>query len=201
MTKIPSLKLPDPPAPLRIGLIAGADASRALRSALSATPDVSLTTQGGLPQTSVSPPIEWFDDLRVLIAQGPVDALVLNVSPRMSVELVVLAVERGRHVWQPPPLARNFSEAVETVRRTRGSEVIYRVGSWWEHVRPAVQGTIASDEAAVAPPERRDEIRRPILSHVAVSAAGPNLVRDASHDAQPCPTLGPARGAVAAIKF
>lgn len=122
-----------PAPPLRIGLVADADALAPLRAAL-ARPTMHLAAQGGMRQADALPGGPWFDDTRVLIAQGGIDALLIHTAPRVSAELARIAVEHGIHVWRSAPLARRFNEAAELVSAARGGGAVYRVASWWEHV-------------------------------------------------------------------
>lgn len=169
----------EPSPPVRIGLIAPAEVAVAYTAVLASGEGLQLSAQGGLPQTAAADGVPWFDDLRVMIAQAPLDALVLAVSPRLGTELAPIAAgaaEHGRHVWRPPPLARNFSEAVELVRRMQATDVVFRVGSWWEHVYEAVVGAVG--RAAPKTPDdddRPDELPAITLSDVDLSAAGPEL--------------------------
>lgn len=162
-----------------MGLIAPAGLAELYAPVIASHPGLVLAAQGGMPQTTTAPNAPWFDDLRVMIAQAELDGLILAVSPRQGVELAAIAagaVDRLRHVWRPPPLARNFSEAVETVRRMRASGVVFRVGSWWEHIGETVIAAMGRTPHGVKPEaDAADGTSTIALSDVDVSAVGPGI--------------------------
>lgn len=153
-----------PASPLRVGLIADADDAPRYAEAVRACASLELCAQAGMSQPAALPDVAWFDDTRVLIAQGDIDALLLATSPRMGAKLGELAMAHGVHVWRPPPLSRNFAEAIEVVRRLRDTEVVYHVSSWWDHVGEEV-GQALDLEADY----------EPVFSELHVSATGPSL--------------------------
>jgi predicted dehydrogenase len=147
---------------LRIGLIT--DEPRTWGPLIANCPQTTLAAQAGMPRAAALPEAEWFDDSRALVARAEIDGLLLLTSPRAATELTRYAAERGVHVWRPPPLARNFAEAAEAVRRAEAGEIVLRVASWWEHV----QGLIRDAE--------RSASLRPIrLTEIDVRTVGPPL--------------------------
>ena len=155
---------PTAAAPLRVGLLADADEAPRYAEALRQCPSLELCVCAGMPQEAVPDDAEWFDDTRVLIAQGGVNALIIGSSPRVGVSVGEMALERGVPVWRPPPLGRNFAEAVEVARRLQTTDVVYHVASWWEHV-----GAELSWALGVEP------TYKPVFSEVHVNAPGPPL--------------------------
>jgi len=99
-----------------------------------------------------------------LVAQGGIEALVIGASPRVGLVMGDVAQSHGVHVWRPPPLGRNFSEAIEIARQLRDAEIAYRVGSWWEHVADDIRWAMDFEDGF-----------KPIVSELHVSAAGPEL--------------------------
>ncbi len=151
-------------APLRVGLIADADEAPRYAEAVRRCSGLELCASAGMPQDVAPAGVEWYDDTRVLIAQGGVDVIVTGSSPRVGAALGEIAAEHGVHVWQPPPLGRNFAEAIEAARRLKTTETVYRVASWWEHVGAQVRWALNFEPGC-----------KPLFSEVQVSAAGPAL--------------------------
>jgi predicted dehydrogenase len=149
---------------LRVGLLADADEAPRYGAALRACPGLELGACAGMPQGAAPSGAEWFDDTRVLIAQGDLDALVIGSSPRVGVAVGHVALEHGLPVWRPPPLGRNFAEALEVARRLQATDVVYRVASWWEHVQAELHWALGFDAGC-----------KPVFSELHVSAAGPPL--------------------------
>lgn len=151
-------------SPLRVGLIADAGEAPRYAAAIGACAALELCAQAGMTQNEALPAVQWFDDTRVLIAQGGIGALVIATSPRAGVRVGELAIGHGVHVWRLPPLGRSFAEAVEVARRLRAVEVIYRVASWWDHAGEDIRWALGFDAGC-----------EPIFSEVHVSTAGPPL--------------------------
>lgn len=152
------------PPRLRVGLIADADEAPDYADALRACPAMELCAQAGMPQDAAPTDVHWFDDTRVLIAQGGIDALVIATSPRLGVQTGDTAAAHGVHVWRPPPLGRSFAEAIEVARRTQLVEVVYRVASWWDHAGEGIRWALGFEGGC-----------EPVFSEVDVSATGPPL--------------------------
>jgi predicted dehydrogenase len=157
-------KTPAVDSQLRVGLIADADETPLLAEAVRACRAFELRAQAGMPQNAAAPDVQWFDDTRVMIAQGEIDALVVATSPCTGVSVGDVAVAHGVHVWRRPPLGRNFAEAVEVARRLEGIAVVYRLASWWDHVEAQVRWALGLEDGC-----------KPVFSEVQVSAAGPPL--------------------------
>jgi predicted dehydrogenase len=155
---------PAPATPLRVGLIADTEEVSRYTDAIGGCARLELCAVAGMARDAVPKDLAWFDDTRVLIAQTGVNALVIGSSPRVGVALGELAAEHGVHVWRPPPLGRNFAEAVEVTRRLKTSETVYRIASWWEHVEALVRWAMGVGVGF-----------EPVFSEVGVSAAGPGL--------------------------
>lgn len=151
-------------APLRVGLIAGPDEAETHAAAIRACAALELCAQGGMEQKVALPDVEWFDDTRVLIAQGGIEALIIATSPRDAVKLGEIASGHGVHVWRRPPLGRDFAEAVEVARCLAAARVVYRIASWWEHAESEIRWALKCTEGS-----------EPVFSDVRVSAAGPPL--------------------------
>jgi len=150
--------------PLRVGLIAEAEEVGAYLEALRATSALELVAQGGMPQPAALPAVPWFDDTRVLVAQGGVQALIIAGAPRVGVNVGAIALERGVHVWRPPPLGRSFAEAVEVARQVQAAGAVYRVASWWDFAGGDVRWALEFEEGCT-----------PVFSELRVSVAGPAL--------------------------
>jgi predicted dehydrogenase len=148
----------------RVGLVAEAAEAVTYADALRACRRLDLCSQAGMPQAAALPKVQWFDDTRVLIAQGEIDAVVIATSPRAGVNLGDVAAAHGVHVWRSPPLARNFAEALEVTRRLQTIDVVYRVASWWEHVGADIRWALRAAPGFEA-----------IFSELDLSAAGPPL--------------------------
>ncbi|MBU0618285.1 MAG: hypothetical protein KKI02_11245 [Planctomycetes bacterium] len=151
-------------APLRVGLIADADEASRYAEALRQCASLELCVCAGMSQKAVPDGAEWFDDTRVLIAQGGVNALIIGSSPRVGVSVGEMALERGVPVWRPPPLGRNFAEAVEVARRLQTTDVVYRTASWWEHIEAELSWALGVEPTC-----------KPVFSEVHVNAPGPPL--------------------------
>jgi predicted dehydrogenase len=149
---------------LRVGLIAGAEEAPRYAEAVRACPAMELGAQGGMPQNAALAGVPWFDDTRVLIAQGGIQALVIATAPRAGASLGQVAAAHGVHVWRQPPLGRNFAEAIEVARRLRTVEVVYRTASWWDHVGEDIRGALGLKGGC-----------EPLFSEVSVGAGGPPL--------------------------
>jgi predicted dehydrogenase len=149
----------------RVALVAEAAEAAAYADALRACRTLDLCAQAGMPQAAALPKVQWFDDTRVLIAQGEIDAVVIATSPRAGVNLGDVAAAHGVHVWRPPPLARNFAEALEIRRRLQTIDVVYRVASWWEHVGADIRWALRTTAAGF----------EPIFSELDLSTIGPPL--------------------------
>jgi predicted dehydrogenase len=147
---------------LRVGLIAEADEADAYVTAVRACPELELCAQAGVAQQAAAKGVEWFDDMRVLIAQGGISAVIISASPGSTADLCEVAATEGVHVWMRPPLGRNFAEAVEVARRLQRITVVCRIGSWWDHVRDEIRATLAEADG-----------REPVFSEIEVSTPGP----------------------------
>jgi predicted dehydrogenase len=150
--------------PLRAALIAPADAAPAHVEALARTGRFRLAAQGGLPQNAVAPGVAWSDDLRVLLAQSELDAVLLAGSVRDSVELAADALGRGLHVWRQPPLGRTFAETTDLLRRAREAERVLHVPSWWDQIREGVRGLMRAEDGF-----------RAAASELRIATVGPEL--------------------------
>lgn len=146
-----------------VGVIADPDVLPALLAACPAA-GLRVTALSGAPQSSAPPGVTWFDDTRVLIAQGGATAVLLAGSPRDGVELAALAFDAGLHVWRLPPLGRSFAEATESVLRARGEERRYRIASAWEPIRDHIRALTTRNNGA-----------HPVFSDIHVSRCGPPL--------------------------
>ena len=152
----------EPPETIRIGLIAeGVEAER-YAAALRGCPAFDWCAQAGLRQSDALDGAAWYDDTRVFFEQSGVEAVVLALSTRAGVELAADAARGGLHVWRPPPLGRDFAEAVQVADFAREGAVCYRVGSWWSHVADSIRAALPDGAAAA-----------PYLSELAVSTGGP----------------------------
>lgn len=156
----------DPAAETRIpvGLIADARREPAFRAAIKACDEFELAAVGGeRPSDNAgnAGDEQWFDDPRVLVVQSGVRAVVLAAATRMALALADAAAEVGVHVWRTPPIGRGFTEATEIVRRQRRLGTVYRIGSWWDHVR----------EAALNCPELQDGFK-PAFAELDVRTRG-----------------------------
>jgi predicted dehydrogenase len=120
--------------PLRVGLIADSVQTGRLGPLIDACLALHLQGQAGMPQRDARPDAPWYDDVRVLLGRPELDAVLLATSPRGVLELRDALAERPLHVWQWPPLGRNFTEAAEAVKWIRRYPAVYRVASWWDYV-------------------------------------------------------------------
>lgn len=152
------------PRLIRVGLVADAETFGTLADAIQACSSLHLHAQYGPPQATARKAIPWFNDARVLITQGGVEAVVISLATRAAIELANLALDEHLHVWRPAPLARNFAEGVDIVRRTHAAGVVYRVASWWEQAAPIIRNLPPMTPAF-----------SPIYSTVDARAAGPPL--------------------------
>lgn len=152
------------PSRRRVGLIATPDLATPLADAIRTCAAFELCAHAGLAKSDALPGVEWFDDTRVMIAQGGVEALVIADATRPAVELAELAAARGVHVWRTPPLARSFAEAVEILKRQAPRSTAYRLASWWDAAAMGVLDLL-----------NRLEGFRPMFSEVYVSSDGPTL--------------------------
>ena len=162
------------PTKLRVGLVAAAEEAALLIPAILDRPEFELAAQAGLPQAAAKPELKWFDDRRVMLAQAEVQVVILTGSTRSLVELSRSALERGQHVWRLPPLGRDFSEAIDGVRRAREARSLYRVASWWESVNERVRDAVKKAECA-----------KPPFVELLLGATGPTLAswRSSENDA------------------
>jgi predicted dehydrogenase len=151
-----------PAGPLRIGLIADPQRLKPLAQVVESCVLVHLVAQAGMPQAAALRDAAWFDDPRVLIAHPELEAVLLATAPRKAALMAGLAAGRGLHVWQLPPLACTFAEAVETAGRARKLATIYRVASWWEYVAENVWHELRWPTAF-----------KPLYSNLHTSAPGP----------------------------
>jgi predicted dehydrogenase len=151
-------------SPLQVGLLADADEAPRYAEAVRRCPRLELCACGGMPQGAAPDGTEWFDDTRVLIAQGGIDVLLIGSSPRTGVSVGETALEHGVPVWRPPPLGRDFAEAVQVARKLEASPVTCRVASWWEHVETELRWALDYHAGC-----------KPVFSQVQVSSAGPPL--------------------------
>ena len=147
----------------RVGLVADTEEVGRFVGLLKRAAGLQLTACAGFPRDIAPEEATWYDDYRVMIAQGGLDLLVLATSPRTAVTVGHIAVEHGVNVWRRPPLGRNFAEAVEVARRLKTSHSGYRISSWWEFAEKPVR---LLHKAAFAE-------SAPLLSEVRIGAAGP----------------------------
>lgn len=76
--------------------------------------------------------VESFDDFRAFVLGGRLDALLVAAPPFACTEALRLAAGQHIPVWRTPPLARNFSEAVQLSRLFNESGTPLVVGRTWE---------------------------------------------------------------------
>jgi len=133
---------PKPP-PIAVGMIADADQAVLLAPLLSQEP-FALVARAGPREAAGASTVKWYDDTRVMIAQGGIQALVLATSVRMSVELAETAAENNVHVWRLPPLARNFAGATEVARCAQRKGLVYRVASWSDFIAAELHAALSA---------------------------------------------------------
>lgn len=153
-----------PPSPLRVGLVADAAQTPAFAAALRACPRLTLFAQAGTRQTEALPDARWYDDVRVMIAQAGIQALVMTASTRLGGELTKTAAAHGIHIWRTPPLGRNFAETVETAQRLQAGPAAFRIASWWDHIQEPVTAVLRAREGF-----------KPLFSEICVRLPGPPL--------------------------
>lgn len=127
-----------PDTPLRIGLITDNEQLPLIAEALR-RPSLEIVAQGGMRQGEALPGVAWHDDMRVLIAQSDIQALVLAASTRVNREMTRHALARGLHVWRTAPLARSFALAAEEAKLAQSTNAVYRVQSSWRHMADNVR--------------------------------------------------------------
>lgn len=151
------------PAALRVGLVAAEPHVAPLRDAIRRSDELSLAAQWISAPLRAARGVQGFDDRRVLIAQAPIDAVVLAVSPRIDAELSRAAVDRGLHCWRPAPLGRSVADAIEAAKLARGAKTACCTASRWNQAEPAIRAALAF----VAQPF--------VYSRIRVSGKGPPL--------------------------
>lgn len=149
--------------PLRVALVCDADGAQPVLAALREVP-LNVVAQSGRQPVAELPGAQWYDDARIMLAQSGAEALLLATSTRQAVELAELAADHKLAVWRPPPLARTFAEATELVTKCRQRNLVYRVASWWDAIKDAMQAALTFGDGV-----------KPAFSHVRVSAAGPSV--------------------------
>ncbi|MBN2447031.1 MAG: hypothetical protein JXO22_09910 [Phycisphaerae bacterium] len=149
--------------PLRVGLMADEESGPAVAAALLASPRWNLVATTGA-QLNLGSEITWYDDRRVMITDSRPDALVLATSPRTAVELDGMFAAHELPVWRTPPLARDFAEGVQLIRQISAGPRVYRVASWWEHVREPVRQALHAVEDF-----------KPRFTEVMIAGAGPSV--------------------------
>lgn len=149
---------------LRAGLAATAEDAPGLLAALTGCPLLEPVAISGLPANSAPPGLKWYDDRRVMLAQGELQVAVLAGSTRSMLELSKAALEYGQHVWRPPPLGRDFAEAIDLVRQARDAKTLFRVASWWENGQAKVRELVRAADCV-----------RPAFAEIIVNAEGPAL--------------------------
>lgn len=117
---------------LHIGLIADAAELPPLVPALTACDRLEIVAQSGMPAGSAAPNWPHVPDLRLLLEDPQVEAVVVALPTRRGTEVIRQALSRPLHVWALPPLAAAFDEAVELIALTRKQRAVLRVASWWE---------------------------------------------------------------------
>lgn len=119
---------------LRIGLMAEPGALSQLVPALTACDRLEIVAQSGMLAGSAAPHWPHVPDLRVLLEDPQIQAVVVALPTRRGTEVIRQALTRPLHVWALPPLAAAFDEAVELIALTRKQRAILRIASWWEIV-------------------------------------------------------------------
>ena len=163
----------------RIGLIADAEELGGYAGLLKRASGLRVAACAGFPRDLTPEHATWYDDQRVLLAQGDIDGVVVATSPRRAVGVGAIALEQGVDLWRRPPLGRNFAEAVEVARRLRTAQSGYRLASWWEQVEQPIR---ALWNAAI-------DTKVNLISEIWISAVGPDR-------ASWCSTLVEAGGGV-----
>ncbi len=149
--------------PPRVGLVADEEQGPTLVRLLSSSPNWHLVATSGAA-LEVPADVEWFDDRRVMITQSKLDALVLATSTRAAIDLDETAGTYGLSVWRTPPLARNFAEATQLVTAVEQRPRVYRVMSWWDHVRAPIREAL----------QTLDDFK-PRYTDIVVAASGPSI--------------------------
>ncbi|QOJ13913.1 MAG: Gfo/Idh/MocA family oxidoreductase [Planctomycetia bacterium] len=171
------------PPPLRVGLIADDAAATALAAAL-AHPAAALMAQGGMRQSAAVTGPAWHDDIRVLVAQNELDAIVVGTNPRTAGEIARVAFSHGMDAWIAHPAARRFDEAAALFAAARDSERVLGLESWWTHAAEHVRWALGLiDDPAPQHAEVRVTSPGPTLDHwraSAVDAGGGVLLHSAA---------------------
>ncbi len=149
--------------PLRVALLADGEGVQLLAPALAQGP-FTLVAQSGKRAEDGLPDVPWFDDPRVMLAQGGAEALLLATSTKAGVEFADMAAGHNLPVWRMPPLARNFGEATEIVTRVRQRGLAYRVASWWDFIAAEVRWALEQGNGV-----------KPVFSQLYVHAPGPSV--------------------------
>jgi predicted dehydrogenase len=77
--------------------------------------------------------VRFFHDVRDLAAQGDIDAVSVVVRVPKHHELVMAALDAGKHVFSEWPLGANLAEAQEMATRARNAGVVTAVGLQGRH--------------------------------------------------------------------
>jgi predicted dehydrogenase len=147
---------------LAVAVIGEGERLGAVISRVCQSGELELRAQAGMKQHEAGSSATWFGDTRVLIANAPVQAVLLASTTRGDGELAELAAQRGLHVWRLPPIGTRFADAAETRTRAARHGSILRVASWWEYAARNVWEEFPWPAGF-----------RPDFSEVRVSAAGP----------------------------
>ena len=121
-------------APLQVALIGHGEHLATLAPVTKLGTLVTVVAQAGMPQAAALPDIPWRDDPRILLTEPGLQAVLLATTTRQDLALLPLAFERSLPVWRLPPLACNFSEAVEFLGQVKHATTFCRVASWWDLV-------------------------------------------------------------------
>lgn len=117
--------------------------------------------------TKIAPDAKAVADYRELIDTPEVEAIVVATPSHLHREIVLAALEAGKHVYCEAPLASSIEEAREIALAAKGAGPVFQGGiqgrsnALWKHCGTFVKsGVLGSNAIATAHWARRDSWRR-----------------------------------------
>ncbi|HEY6414355.1 MAG TPA: Gfo/Idh/MocA family oxidoreductase [Edaphobacter sp.] len=160
-------------AEIRVGII-GASANNGWAKAshvpaIRATPGMKLTAVGTSKAASAKAAAEafgadhWFDDPKALVTSPDVDLVAVCVRVPSHRNLVIAALEAGKHVMCEWPLGRNVAEAKELASLAEQAGV---------HTSVGLQGRMNPAVTAAAEQLRSEQFGKPLTARIVSTTIG-----------------------------
>jgi predicted dehydrogenase len=166
--------------PLRVGVIGtgfGKAHVRAFTAHPRATVSAVCSTDAGRAAAvaaEMGVPLSY-DDYRALLAEAPVDAVVVTAPPDQHAGIASAALAAGKHVLCEKPLTSTLADARSLLEQARASGLVHAVDQWLRYAPGSLwTKELLADGAIGQPLALVDSIRVDVSGYFADPHASPN---------------------------